>query len=150
MTEIDPQYILDRQSRTDAEVSAHTARLNTINGSIGRTADALEKLRGDTFGAIDKLRGDTSGAITALRAEMVERDEAQTERLSATRETLIRTTTMVGIGASVASVLTTALIGWMVVHHLGQPAPSQTPRRAQTSYASPSSSHTASAALSRP
>jgi hypothetical protein len=70
---VNNDYLLERIGRTDAEVSAHTARLNTINGQLERGAEAVEKLA-IRAGALEVAQAahaaDVSGEFKATRLEL--------------------------------------------------------------------------------
>lgn len=63
----------------------HDYRLNTINGSIARTADALEGLRSDVKGIQNQMVADASTRI-ALAAAL---KEAEEKRLGASEQRMM-------------------------------------------------------------
>jgi hypothetical protein len=88
-------YALERVSHTDAEVSAHTARLNTINGQLARGADAMERNAAAVAElgrlqavAVNELARTTAEAAAKLALEVAEDRATNAGEHASTRKEL--------------------------------------------------------------
>lgn len=142
------EYLLERQSRTDADVSAHTARLNTINGSMNRSADALEGLRDDIAEVADEQKR-VKDELLDRQAQF--RDEVFSQVVDLKLESVKHATRIGMISAIACTVCTaavTSIVGYIVVNHLGASQPAVPAHVSNPAHAPELTSEAASAAHS--